>query len=145
MIIVYVTRLSGEYADVSYNSTWQGLWAFAEISFGIIVTGAFSLPKFIEAKGPQIRSLFSSLTPPFTSITSSVSFGIPMQSRKSTVASQEATLGDRVNMIGHPESNVSFLNRDHDIEGHPSYEGIPDPAKYPSVDATDPAGRQSVF
>jgi hypothetical protein len=88
MIIVYVTRLGGENADVSYNTAWQGLWAFAEISLGIIVTCMFSLPKFIEAKGAKLRGVFSNLARPFTSLTSGGSFGILMQSRKDTTGSR---------------------------------------------------------
>ena len=136
MIILYVTRLGRENADVSYSTAWQGLWAFAEISFGIIVTCTFSLPKFIEAKGTKLRGIFSSLTRPFTSLTSGGSFGILMQSKKDTTASQEVT-PDTVNMIGHSESDLPFTNRDEDVERYPSYEGVRNPAKYPSVNATD--------
>ena len=136
MIIVYVTRLGGPNADVSYNTAWQGLWAFAEISLGIVVTCTFSLPKFIEAKGSKLRGIFSSLTRPFTSLTSGGSPGISMHSKKDRTASQEVAL-DRVNMIGHSESDLSFNNRDQDVERYPSYEGVHNPAKYPSVNAAD--------
>ena len=122
MIIFYVTRLGGENADVSYNTAWQGLWAFAEISLGIIVICTFSLPKFIEAKGTQLRGVFLSITRPFTSLTLGGSFSILMQS-KDTSASQEVTL-DRVITIGHSESDLPFNNRDHGMETYPSCDGV---------------------
>lgn len=135
MIIVYVTRIGGENADVSYNTAWQGLWALSEISFGIIVTCTFTLPKFIEAKGAKLRGVFSSLTQPFASLKPSGSFGI-MQSKKDSTASQEVAL-DRFATIGQSESNLPFKNRDQDTERYPSDEGAGDPTKYPSVNATD--------
>lgn len=139
MIIVYVTCLGGQNTNVSYNTAWQGLWAFAEISLRIIVICTFLLPKFIEAKGTKLRGVFSSLTQPFTSLMSR-SFGIPMQSKKDTAASQEVTL-DRFTMIAHSESELPFTNRDQDVERYPSYEGVHNPAKYPSVNATDTSHR----
>ena len=134
MIIVYLNRIGGENADVAYNTAWEFLWAIAEISFGLTVAGAFSLPKFIEAKGTMLRGIFSNLTRPFTSITSGGSSGIIMQSRKETTAPPEATQ-DTVTMIGNSES--SSIHPDHDIERYPSYEGVHDPAKYPSVNVTN--------
>lgn len=127
MIIIYVTRLGGENADVSYNTVWQGLWAFAEISLGIVVTCTFTLPKFIEAKGAKLRAVISSLTRPFTrsftSLTSGGSFGRLMQSKKDTTASEGVTLGS-VAVIGHSESELPFNNHDQDMERYPSYEGV---------------------
>lgn len=67
MIIVYVNRMGGPSADIAYNTAWQGLWAFAEISFGLTVTGTFLLPKFIEAKGADLRGIFSLIARPFSS------------------------------------------------------------------------------
>ena len=136
MIIVYVTRLGGPTADVSYNTAWQGLWAFAEISFGITVTGTFLLPKFIEAEGKKIRGLFSSLTRPFTSLTSGSSFGIRLQSKKDSTAPHEVTL-DTVRIIGRSESDLSFANPEQDLGRHLSYKDVHNPAKYPSVNSTD--------
>ena len=128
MIIVYVSRLSGTNADVSYNTAWQGLWAFAEISFGIIVACTFSLPKLIEAKGTHLRSVFSSLTRPFTSLTSSGYFGISMSSKKDNTASQGVAL-DRVTMTGHSEAELSIIRRYQEMEGYSSYEGEYNPTE----------------
>lgn len=58
--------MSDSNADVSYNSAWVGLWALAEISVGVSVTGTFLLPKFLEAEGPKLRGV---LGRPFTSLT----------------------------------------------------------------------------
>lgn len=91
MIIVYVNRIGGTNADVSYNVGWQALWALAEISFGLTVTGMFSLPKFLEAKGTMLRGFVSSLARPFTSLTSGGSSGIIMQSRRDANTPQERT------------------------------------------------------
>ena len=66
MILLYLSRMSSSNTDVSYNSAWLGLWAFAEISVGVSVTGTFFLPKFLEAEGPKLRGglgrAFTSLT-----------------------------------------------------------------------------------
>ena len=66
MILFYLSRFSGSNADISYNSAWLGLWAFAEISVGLSVTGTFLLPKFLEAEGPKLRDV---LGRPLTSLT----------------------------------------------------------------------------
>ena len=66
MILFYLSRVSGSNADESYNSAWLGLWAFAEISVGVSVTGTFLLPKFLEAEGSKLRGVFGR---PFTSLT----------------------------------------------------------------------------
>ena len=65
MIIIYLSRMSGSNGDVSYNSAWLGLWAFAEVSVGVSVTGTFLLPKFLEAEGPRLRGV---LGRPLTSL-----------------------------------------------------------------------------
>lgn len=137
MIIVYVPRVAGENADVSYYTHWQGLWAFVEISLGIIVACAFTLPKFIEAKGTKLRGVLSSLTRPFPSLSLGGSFGSPMQSRKDTTASREAT-PDSVAMTGPSESHLPSTHPDYDIERYSSSEGARSPATYlPSVNATE--------
>jgi hypothetical protein len=66
MLIVYLTRMGGADADVSYNAAWMGLWAFAEISLGIVVTCMLSLPRLIEAKGQWVRDALSCMSKPFT-------------------------------------------------------------------------------
>ena len=128
MIIVYVTRIGGQNADVSYNTAWEGLWAFAEISFGIIVTCTFTLPKFFEANGTKLRSVLSSIIRPFTSLTSGGSFG----SKKDTIASRDVEL-DKVNMIGQSDSELAFANRDHDVERQPSHENTHKISDHPGV------------
>lgn len=129
MVIIYLERMGGPNADISYNVCWLGLWVFAEISFGITVTGTFLLPKFIEAEGAKLRGVFSSLTRPLTSLTSGSSFGA---SKKDSSASQDVTL-DTVTMIGGSESDVASSHHDLDVERCPSYWSIDDGAKYPSV------------
>ena len=139
MIIFYVSRLAGANADVSYNTAWQGLWVFAEISFGIIVTCTLLLPKFLEAKGPKLRGIFWSLTRPFASFGSGGSFGILMQSSKDTAGSREAKL-DGVVIVERAESETSSTHRDQDIETYPTYESVHSPVGYPSK-AADPPNR----
>ena len=114
----------------------MGLWVFAEISFGITVTGTFLLPKFIEAKGAKIRNVCFSLTRPLTSFTSKLSFGNLLQSRKGTEATQEVSL-DTVTILGNSGNDISFTNPDQDAESHQSYKGVHDPANYTSVNTTD--------
>ena len=57
MILIYLSRTAGPNADVSYNSAWLGLWALAEISIGVGVTGTFLLPKFLDAEGAKVREI----------------------------------------------------------------------------------------
>ena len=138
MIIFYVTRLDGPNADVTYNIAWMGLWVFAEISFGITVTGTFLLPKFIEARGAKLCSVYFSVTRPLTSLTSKLSFGNLLQSRKDTEVTQDVSL-DTVAIAGNSENDPGFANPDQDMESHPSSECIFDPTKYTSVSFTDTA------
>lgn len=135
-MIVNLARMGGKNADVSYYTAWGGIWAFAEISFGITVTGTILLPKFIESEGTKLRGVFSSLTRPFTSLKSGGSFGILMESEKGTTAAQEVTL-DTIGTIGYSESDVGSTNRGQDMERYPSNEGVHDPTKHPSVNATE--------
>ena len=123
MIIVYLDRMGGHNADVSYNTAWGGMWAFAEISLGITVTGTLLLPKFIQAEGAKLRGIFSSLTRPFTSLMSGGSLGTSMQARNSIPAAQDVTL-DTINMIRRSESDIGTTSGDRDVERYPSYEGI---------------------
>lgn len=67
-IIIYTLRMGGPNADVSYNAAWQGFWAYAEISLGLIVTCTLTLPRFVEAKGKQLRAIISSISGPFGSL-----------------------------------------------------------------------------
>lgn len=105
MVIFYVNRIAAKNADVTYNIPGEGLWIIAEVSFGLIVTCTFSLPKFIEAEGTKLRGVLSSLTRPFTTLTSLGSFESRMHAKKGKTASPEVFL-DRI-VIGHLESDVS--------------------------------------
>lgn len=119
MIIIYLTRSGGDNADLSYNITWAGLWAYAEISFGIIVTCTLSLPKFIEAKGVKFHDAFSSFTRPFTSLTSIGSFGSHGRSDKNTITREKVTRADTTDVF---ESNLSSTIQDEDVEGNHPHE-----------------------
>ena len=136
MIIFYVTRLDGRSADVTYNIAWMGLWVFAEISFGITVTGTFLLPKFVEARGAKLCNVYFNVTRPLTSLTSKLSFGNLLQSRKDTEVTQDVTL-DTLAIAGNSENSLGFTNPDQDMESHPSSECIFDPARFTSVKVTD--------
>lgn len=56
--------------DASFELAWLGLWSWAELALGIIVTCSLSLPKIYRAKRSQPRSIVSStsrpISPPFT-------------------------------------------------------------------------------
>ncbi|KAL8927690.1 MAG: hypothetical protein Q9172_001250 [Xanthocarpia lactea] len=64
-IIIYTVRMGAEDADFTYNAAWQGFWAYAEISLGIIVTCTLTLPKFIEARGKKLRAMALTISKPF--------------------------------------------------------------------------------
>ena len=141
MIIFYVTRLNGRNADVTYNIAWIGLWVFAEVGFGITVTSTFMLPKFIEARGAKLCHVLFSVTRPLSSLTSKLSFGTFLQSRKGTEVAREVSL-DTIAMVGDSENDSVFATPDlEDMESHPSSECTCDAAKYTSVNATDRANR----
>lgn len=63
-MIVYVLRMSGDHADVTYNTAWAGFWLLAEISLATVVTCLISLPKFVEVHGKWFRTAFSNLSRP---------------------------------------------------------------------------------
>lgn len=132
MIILYVSRMGDENSDVSYNTAGEGLWALAEISFGIIVTCTLSLPKFIEAEGTRLRGVLSSLTRPFSPLNKSVgSFGsAAMRSKETTAASQEEATSERA---------LPLNNSDSDLERCPSYQHVQRPENDRNVGATDTA------
>ena len=133
MVIFYVTRSEKKNADRSFNTLGEALWASAEISFGIIVTCIFTLPKFVEAKGAKIQAICSSITRPLTSLMSG-SFGHLMPSKESPTASQGPTL-NRVNTSNHLTGEFSFINRDQDLESCLSQDDAQDLNKYPSTKA----------
>lgn len=150
MIIVYVVRIRddkydivlydaagegfpGKSADVSYNTAWEGLWAFAEITFGIIVTCTFSLPKLIEAEGSKLQGAFSNLMRPFVLFKSLGFFRNSTQSKRDSSASQDLTL-DSITMMKHSDSSRPTSDRVQDVERFPDENGY-EPVKYPSVDA----------
>lgn len=117
MMIFYLARMVGNSADVSYNTAWGGIWAFAEISLGITVSSMLLLPKFIEAKGTKLRGLFSILARSLTSLTSWE------QSKKDTTTPQEVRL-DTFSIIGNSESDLVPTNHEQDVERCPSYDDV---------------------
>ena len=117
MILFYLSRMSGSNDDVSYNSAWLGLWAFAEISVGVSVTSTFLLPKFLEAEGSKLRSV---LGRPFMSLTRIPGRKNPRIS--SQEEEEEMVLHTATVMMGrHPSSRSdeitsSSLSHDHQEE-----------------------------
>ncbi|KAL8728516.1 MAG: hypothetical protein Q9166_005338 [cf. Caloplaca sp. 2 TL-2023] len=69
IMIIYVLRMSGDHADVTYNTAWAGFWLLAEISLATVVTCLISLPKFIEVHGKWFKTTFSNLSRPLISLT----------------------------------------------------------------------------
>lgn len=67
-MIVYVLRMSGDHADVTYNTAWAGFWLLAEISLATVVTCLISLPKFVEVHGKWFKTTFSNLSRPLISL-----------------------------------------------------------------------------
>ncbi len=108
MLIIYLSRTNVENPDVSYIALGLGLWALTEISISITVTGTFLLPKFLEAKGPQLRNMFSNLVRPFTSLTSGMSFGTSMRSSKKDADTSQELLLDEVIVIRHSEGSQAY-------------------------------------
>ena len=139
MSIVYLDRMGGDGADVSYNTAWAGIWALAEISLGITVIGTVMLPKFIEAKGTKLRGIFSGLPRSLTSLTSGVSLGSFMQAKRGA-AVQEVAL-DTLTIIGSSESDAGSSNQDRDVERYPSYESFHTQEIHPGVSTTDNSHR----
>lgn len=67
MRIIYTLYIGRPNTDVSYNAAWQGFWAYAEISLGLIVTCTLTLPRLVKAKDKQLRAVMSSISGPFGS------------------------------------------------------------------------------
>ena len=133
MIIIYVTRTGGEEVDETYNTAWEGLWAFAEISFGIIVSCTFLLPKPVEAEGGKLCCIFSSLTRPFTSLTTgSIEILMPWKSKSTT--SQKETLDS---FTIHSAVNRPLANGDQIVGRHPGYEILADATDCSSFGTTN--------
>ena len=125
MIMINVIR-SVVNPDDSYISFWRCLWALAEVSIGVSITGTFSLPKFIEAEGPKLRGLFSRLTRPLMLGRRS---GIPLQWKGyANVASQKKDSDDTfaMNEQSSERNLVASTNHDRDVERSPSYEDFND-------------------
>ena len=127
MAIVYLERMGGYNADISYNTLWVGVWLFAEIALGITVMGTLLLPKFIEAKSTKLRGVFSHFRQNITSLISGASFG------NGTIATREVTL-DTITIIGHLESDGCSTSDDQDVERSPSHENTNITTAYPSSD-----------
>ena len=122
MIMVYVLRAVGGDPDNSYHNLWKGLWVLAEVSIGVSITGTFLLPKFIEAEGPKLRSVFLRLTRPLT-------FGrrseIPVQRKEDArIASQERGPDNTfaMNEYSSQKNLVASTKHDRDVERCHSYE-----------------------
>ena len=127
MIIVYLVRVKGPDADVSYNFAWMGLWAVAEVTLGITVACTFFLPKFFKAKGAQLRGFFSSLTRPF--LPNKV-LGIQAQRCRNKSATHRAGL---VNAAGPEHSDMNLPLRSC-AEGGVDYSSapiVPDKSYFP--------------
>jgi hypothetical protein len=66
----------GKQADLSYEFAWMGMFAYAEISLGLIVACALALPKLLRAKGAgvtRIGSFVSRVLSPFATGSGSTS------------------------------------------------------------------------
>ncbi|KAF2655020.1 hypothetical protein K491DRAFT_693317 [Lophiostoma macrostomum CBS 122681] len=58
----YYGVLAQNSGDWSYETAWDGLWAYAELSLGIIIACAITLPKLVKEKGFRFTRQFSSLS-----------------------------------------------------------------------------------
>ena len=59
IVRTYYTWKIVQSSDITYNLCIMGLWAYAEISIGIIVSCLPVLPKFFNHFGPRIYGSFS--------------------------------------------------------------------------------------
>lgn len=131
MIIYSILQVAAVNANNSYWTAWLGLWAFAEISLGLVMTGTFMLPKFFEVKGSRIRIFFSSFTRHFTSLGSGSSPGTDIRSRRTRVASQDEVGLDSMPLGKPSKSDCSLSNHTYDIERLPSHDGNHGITRYP--------------
>lgn len=46
-------------ADISYNMIAMGLWSYAEVSLGMIIACALSLPTLMQARGWNMSSIIA--------------------------------------------------------------------------------------
>lgn len=109
MAIVYIVRLSKQ-PDNSYNTLWEGLWVYAEISLGIILICLMTLPKFIQAKGDRIQNVCWNLTRPVVSLASDFVEHL-VHSSTNSIPSRATTLNES-DMSDHGISRGQDLNSD---------------------------------
>ena len=124
--MIYLVRAEGKNADASHRGYWMILWAIADVSIGVSITGTFSLPKFVEAEGPKLRRIFSRLTRP---LTPERRVGIPVQPKEDRgVASQERKPNDMFPATEHSSQSdlIVCTDHDHDLERGPSKEDVHD-------------------
>jgi hypothetical protein len=69
MRIYYIVLLGqqGDRPDNTYYIAWMGVWSYAELALGIMISCFLTLPKLFQAHGIHLSSFFSSLTKPFSS------------------------------------------------------------------------------
>ena len=126
MMMVYVIRGVDQNSDHSYNDFWMILWVLVEVSIGVSILGTFSLPKFIEAKGPKLRGFFLHLTRPLTFGRRSAA---PVQRMEDArVTPEERKSSDTFATYEHSSESklVAFMNHDRDVERCASDEDVHD-------------------
>ncbi|KAF7513290.1 hypothetical protein GJ744_009711 [Endocarpon pusillum] len=142
VIIIYVLRMSGDHADVTYNTAWAGFWLLAEISLGTVVTCLLSLPKFVEAHGKLFKNTLSIFSRPLLSLTrpgSSERGSLGRSRTKNNFTSEDTTLEEIVGGL-----NASDAHLIYDPTDRPVWNELPYPphnfshprAKTPTLNGT---------
>ena len=129
--------MGGKNADITYNAAWMGCWAFVEISLGIIVTCALSLPKLIEAKGKKLRNGFSRILRPIASFTSLATLRLT----RNDLTTSDAATPNGVSMDQtHSQADLTFNAAGHVLGPNPSHEGWPEVPPIPKTISQMPKG-----
>lgn len=130
--------MSGDHADVTYNTAWAGFWLLAEISLATVVTCLLSLPKFIEVHGKTFINTFSSFSQPLVSL-KKLGFSerrSPERPRvKNTTAAEDTTLDGVVCTRNSSETHLMY-----DLTDRPLW----NESLYPPRDFSHPATKTPI-
>lgn len=114
MRIYYIMKLHDQEdrADTSYELAWMGLWAWAEISLGIICACSFSLPKVWREKSVGMRRGLSRINQSFVSIELNFSTFISKPRSKTQKSQTQASTGlyKKGNPLAGPSSWPSHID-----------------------------------
>ena len=124
-MIIYVLRMAGDRADLTYNTAWAGFWLLAEISLATVVTCLLSLPNFIEVHGKSLIETLTSISQPLISLRrfgSSERWSSERSRSENTATAEDETFDGSIGMQTSSEAHLVY-----DPVQRPKYNASPSP------------------